>query len=75
MSVARTAAPSFGMFARVANGKPLRPQTVSSGLAIAIDDLVDSRSSLTVCGYLLRAHGSGNVYPLALAQTTLGGSD
>jgi ATP-dependent DNA helicase RecQ len=36
---------------------------------LLIDDMVDSRWTLTVCAWLLRQHGCGEVWPLALAQT------
>jgi ATP-dependent DNA helicase RecQ len=45
------------------------PDSVRSGTVLLIDDMVDSRWTLTVAAYLLRAHGSGLVYPLALATT------
>lgn len=35
---------------------------------LLVDDLVDSRWTLTVAAWLLRSHGSGAVWPLALAQ-------
>jgi ATP-dependent DNA helicase RecQ len=35
---------------------------------LLVDDLVDSRWSLTVAGRLLRLAGSGPVLPLALGQ-------
>jgi ATP-dependent DNA helicase RecQ len=34
-----------------------------------VDDMVDSKWTLTVAAYLLTSHGSGPVYPLALAST------
>jgi len=34
-----------------------------------VDDMVDSRWTLTVATCLLRSHGSGEVFPLALAYT------
>lgn len=43
---------------------------VPSGPALLIDDMVDSRWTLTVAAYLLIAAGSGPVYPLVLASTT-----
>ncbi|RJQ32674.1 MAG: RecQ family ATP-dependent DNA helicase [Peptococcaceae bacterium] len=43
------------------------------GPVLLIDDLVDSRWTLTVCGVLLREAGSGPVYPFALANTAGGG--
>ncbi len=42
--------------------------TVPHGPVLLIDDMVDSRWTLTVCAWLLRAAGSGEVWPLALAK-------
>jgi ATP-dependent DNA helicase RecQ len=39
------------------------------GPVFLIDDMVDSRWTLTVCAALLRQNGSGPVYPVALAST------
>jgi len=39
------------------------------GPVLLLDDLVDSRWTLTVAAWLLRAHGCGEVWPLALALT------
>jgi ATP-dependent DNA helicase RecQ len=39
---------------------------------LLVDDMVDSRWTLTICGVLLAAAGSGPVYPIALGQTTPG---
>lgn len=39
------------------------------GPMLLIDDMVDSRWTLTVSAWLLRTHGSGEVWPLALAET------
>ena len=36
---------------------------------LLVDDMVDSRWTLTVAAWLLRSQGSGEVWPLALAQT------
>jgi len=41
---------------------------------LLIDDVVDSRWTLTVAAVLLREHGSGPVYPFALAKAALRGS-
>lgn len=38
------------------------------GPALLVDDMVDSRWTMTVCAWLLLAQGSGEVFPLALAQ-------
>lgn len=37
---------------------------------LLVDDMVDSRWTLTIAGYLLRSHGAGPVYPVALASTS-----
>jgi len=39
------------------------------GPVLLVDDMVDSRWTLTVAAWLLRSHGSGEVQPLALALT------
>lgn len=39
------------------------------GPVLLVDDMVDSRWTLTVAAWLLRAKGSGEVWPLALAFT------
>jgi len=39
-----------------------------------VDDVVDSRWTLTLAALLLRQHGSGPVYPFALARASLRGS-
>lgn len=44
-----------------------------SGPVLLIDDMVDSRWTLTICGFLLREAGSGPVFPLTLAVTTTSG--
>lgn len=43
--------------------------TVPAGAVLLVDDMVDSRWTMTVAAYLLRTHGSGPVHPLALAST------
>jgi ATP-dependent DNA helicase RecQ len=44
-------------------------QNCPGGSALLIDDMVDSRWTLTVCGALLQEAGSGPVFPLVLAAT------
>jgi ATP-dependent DNA helicase RecQ len=39
------------------------------GPVLLVDDMVDSRWTLTVAAWLLRSHRGGEVWPLALAQT------
>ena len=41
----------------------------SPGPVLLVDDVVDSRWTMTVVGYLLRSAGSGPVFPVALADT------
>ncbi len=40
---------------------------VLPGPVLLVDDIVDSKWTMTVAGWLLATHGSGPVYPLALA--------
>lgn len=40
---------------------------------LLIDDMVDSKWTLTICGEMLRKAGSGEVYPYAIASTAEGG--
>lgn len=47
----------------------VRAGTVRAGPVLLVDDMVDSRWTLTVGAWLLRSHGSGPVFPLALALT------
>ena len=43
---------------------------VDAGPVLLVDDMVDSGWTLTVAGWLLRNHGSGEVHPYALAAAT-----
>jgi ATP-dependent DNA helicase RecQ len=47
----------------------INTSTVPAEPVFLIDDMVDSKWTLTVAAYLLTSHGSGPVYPLALAST------
>lgn len=47
----------------------LNGQPVPLGPVFLVDDMVDSRWTLTVSAWLLRKNGSGAVLPLALSQT------
>ena len=51
----------------VVSSKPLL-----HGPVLLVDDMVDSRWTLTVAAWLLRSHGSGEVWPFALALTSHG---
>ncbi len=44
------------------------PRLPRRGPLFLVDDLVDSRWTFTVASWLLRSHGSGEVWPVALAQ-------
>lgn len=46
------------------NGQPIPP-----GPVLLVDDMVDSRWTLTVSAWLLRENGCGVVWPMALSQT------
>ncbi len=43
--------------------------TLPAGAVLLVDDMVDSRWTMTVAAYLLLTNGSGPVHPLALAST------
>jgi len=47
----------------------LNDQPILRGPVLLIDDMVDSRWTLTVSAWLLRKNGSGAVWPMALSQT------
>lgn len=43
--------------------------TVPNGPVLLVDDMVDSKWTLTVAAYVLTSNGSGPVHPMALAST------
>lgn len=47
----------------------LNSKAVPHGPVLLVDDMVDSRWTLTVSAWLLRQAGSGEVWPMALSQT------
>lgn len=55
--------------ARNLDGSLVVREPIPTGPCLLIDDMVDSRWTFTVAAWLLRQHGSGPVFPLALAQT------
>lgn len=55
--------------ARNVDGSLSVRDTVPAGAVLLVDDMVDSRWTMTVAAYLLLTRGSGPVYPLALAST------
>jgi len=55
--------------ARNVDGSLCIDANVPNGPVLLVDDMVDSKWTLTIAAYLLTSHGSGPVYPLALAST------
>jgi len=49
----------------------VRASAILPGPVLLVDDIVDSRWTLTVAGSLLREHGSGPVLPFALAVASM----
>ncbi len=43
---------------------------VPSEPVLLVDDIIDSGWTMTIAGYILRSHGSGEVYPFTLAQAS-----
>lgn len=60
--------------ANVANVFESSPGAINPGPVLLVDDMVDSRWTFTECAFVLRAAGSGPVFPVALA-TTAGAGD
>ena len=50
----------------------LAMQKLPPTAVLLIDDMVDSRWTMTVAAWLLRSHGSGRVFPLSLSLTSKG---
>ena len=51
------------------------PDAVRGSAVFLVDDIVDSRSTLTVAGYRLMECGSSSIIPIALASATKSGAD
>jgi ATP-dependent DNA helicase RecQ len=58
------------MQARNVRGTLAISTDVPSGPVLLVDDIVDSRWTLTLAGWLLKTHGSGTVHPFVLARAT-----
>lgn len=54
--------------ARNVDGSLALTHALPNGPVLLVDDMVDSRWTLTVAAWLLRAGGSGEVWPLVLSQ-------
>lgn len=65
---------SAQQMANVANAFEIVPGSIDPGAVLLVDDMVDSRWTFTECAFVLRAAGSGPVFPVALA-TTAGAGD
>lgn len=61
--------------ARNVDGSLTIQGAVPTGAVLLVDDMVDSKWTLTVAAYLLTTHGTGPVYPLALASTANADAD
>jgi ATP-dependent DNA helicase RecQ len=68
----RTMENSARQMANVAGAFEALPELVVAGPVLLVDDMVNSRWTLTECGVLLRQAGSGPVHPLALASAFAG---
>lgn len=66
----KTRANSFQQAQNLANAFAVDRATVRPGPALLVDDMVDSRWTITIVTVLLRKAGSGPVYPFALADSS-----
>lgn len=64
----KTMANSVQQARNVDGSLELNNQPIPSGPVLLVDDMVDSRWTLTVSAWLLRESGSGKVWPMALSQ-------
>jgi len=48
---------------------------IREGNTLLVDDMVDSRWTLTVCGYKMLERGNGKIYPFALANSAGKGNE
>jgi ATP-dependent DNA helicase RecQ len=65
----KTMANSIQQARNIDGALALRTRAIPCGSVLLIDDMVDSRWTMTVASWLLRSNGSGEVFPLALALT------
>ena len=64
----KTMANSIQQARNIDGSLALNGQAIPEGPVLLVDDMVDSRWTLTVSAWLLRQSGSGEVWPLALSQ-------
>ena len=65
----KTMANSIQQARNIDGSLALNWQPIPPGPVLLVDDMVDSRWTLTVSAWLLRKNGSGAVWPMALSQT------
>lgn len=65
----KTMANSIQQARNIDGSLAINGQPVPQGPVLLVDDMVDSRWTLTVAAWLLRTNGSGEVWPIALSQT------
>jgi ATP-dependent DNA helicase RecQ len=65
---------SAQQMANIAGAFEIVQGSMDQGPVLLVDDIVDSRWTFTECAFVLRAAGSGRVFPIALA-TTAGAGD
>ena len=65
----KTMANSHKQAANLDGSLAVSADQMPTGPVLLVDDMVDSKWTLTVAAYLLTSNGSGPVYPLALAST------
>jgi ATP-dependent DNA helicase RecQ len=63
---------SYQQARNVADAFRVDADQLGDGPVLLVDDIVDSRWSLTICAALMREAGSGPVHPLALASAASG---
>ncbi|HWO99222.1 MAG TPA: helicase-related protein [Methylococcus sp.] len=64
----KTMANSIQQARNVDGSLTVNRQAIPQGPVLLVDDMVDSRWTLTVAAWLLRKHGNGPVWPMVLAQ-------
>jgi ATP-dependent DNA helicase RecQ len=65
----KTMANSIQQARNIDGSLEILPEAVRGGPVLLVDDMVDSKWTLTVAAYLLKQQGSGPVQPIALAST------
>lgn len=66
----KTMANSFHQSRNARTMLQAEPAVIRPGPVLLVDDMIDSRWTMTVAGALLRSHGCSAVFPFALARST-----